>query len=545
MYEIENKNGMNRLLIVLFFFALAQVNVLMAQEKVSTTAVAKEVTIFAYGAEVVNTVQANIPKGSALLYIQNVARDIDVNSVQISGPDGITVLSVSQGKDRDIIINNPVHQQLKDSIDLVSARKESLVNKQKAAQGALKILNNESLFGGSGKVDVDDLSKLVDYYLLKSVDLNSSIESLTRSIAEEDKVIRRLNEQIKRYTGSGGMLIVQMSNAKAYNGDLSVSYITEGASWQAYYDLRAKSVASPLDILYKAKVMQSTGVDWKNVKLTLSTGNPVQNGNAPILSPSYARFYVQPDEKGYALAGRTAAVMVRNKVQAAPMLETQEVGQLNEVLVRGPETTVSENQLSATFDIAVPYDILSNGEPHSVTLQEYVHPASFRYYAVPKLDKDAFLLAELVDFEKMNLVSGEANIIFENMFVGTSYINTNLTSDTLNLSMGRDKSINIKRERIMDEKSSYNSGSSKRQTFTYELRVRNGKSTPIQMVLKDQYPISTDKAIDIELTEDAGASVNRETGILTWTIDVNPGETKTYRFTYTVKHPKNRPIVVN
>jgi len=128
------------------------------------------------------------------------------------------------------------------------------------------------------------------------------------------------------------------------------------------------------------------------------------------------------------------------------------------------------------------------------------------------------------------------------MYVGNSYINPSVTSDTLNLSMGRDKAITLKRERIMDVKSNQQSGSSKRQTYTYELRVRNGKSTAIDMLLKDQYPISTDKSIEIELTDNGGAMVNKETGILTWMINVKPGETKTYRFTFTVKSPKDKVV---
>lgn len=535
---------MNKSLIVSFLLGLTNLSLVNAQQRFSATAVPREVTVFSVGAEITNTVEINLPKGSSLLYIQNVARDIDVNSVQISGPEGITVLSVSQGRGQDIIINNPKHRKLKDSLDRVSLRKETLVNKQKAAQGALKILNNEQLIAGSGKVNVADISQLVDYYQLKSVDLNTSIEALTKSINEEDKVIQRLNEQIKEFTGGGGVLIVQMANSKAFQGRLSVSYITRAANWQAYYDLRVKTITSPLEIYYKAKVMQSTGVDWKNVKLMLSTGNPSQNGDAPLLNPTYAQFNALPLELGKSLSGQVAGFRMQNRIQSIPMLEKTSLEVADEVLVQSPRTAMNENQLSATFDIEVPYDILSNGQPHAVTLREYVHPAVFKYYSVPKLDKDAFLIAEVNDFEKLNLVSGEANIIFENMFVGSSFINTNITADTLNLSMGRDKSISIKRERVMDGKSNLISGGSRRQTYTYELRVRNNKSTPILMLMKDQYPISTDKAIEIELTDSGGAAVNKETGILTWTIDVKPGETKVYRFSYLVKYPKNRTISV-
>jgi len=373
------------------------------------------------------------------------------------------------------------------------------------------------------------------------VELNSLIASLTKSITTEEQAIRRLQEQIRSFIGNGAVLIVQMNNTKAIQGNLEVSYVTSSASWQAYYDLRAKSITAPLEILYKAKVMQSSGVDWKNVKLTLSTGNPIQNSNAPLLNPSYAQYYVA-NQGLNAFQGRIAGLQVQNKIQSMRASDEVVFTEAAIMPVAKPKTEIKENQLNASFDIEVPYDIISNGEPHVVTLKEYVQPATFKYYAVPKLEKDAFLLAEVNDFEKLNLVPGEANIIFENMYVGNSYINPSVTSDTLNLSMGRDKAITLKRERIMDVKSNQQSGSSKRQTYTYELRVRNGKSTAIDMLLKDQYPISTDKSIEIELTDNGGAMVNKETGILTWMINVKPGETKTYRFTFTVKSPKDKVV---
>lgn len=537
---IMRKDIIYKLFVAFSSIFLTVFGVVHAQDKVKATAVVNEVTVFTYGAEISNKVNVNLPKGSMQLYIQNVARDINVNSVQIAGPDGITVLSVSQGARNTVDILSPAHRLIQDSLDLATARKEILVNKQKAAQGALKILNNDQLLGGGGKVDLTDLSKLVDYYQLKSLELNTTIENLTKSISGENKTIARLEQQIRTFTGTGGVLIVQMSNARAFQGTLNISYMASSANWQAYYDLRAKSINDPLDIFYKAKISQSTGVDWKNVKLTLSTGNPSQNGNAPILNPSYAQ--LNDVRLGNVLASKASGIKIRGI--SSVNIEAKEAV-LDEVVVRGPATTITENQLSATFDIETLYDIMSNGEPHSVTLKEYKHPASFKYYAVPKLDKDAFLLAEVNDFEKLNLVAGEANVIFENMFVGTSYINPNVATDSLNLSMGRDKAITLKRERIMDAKSNQTSGSSKRQIYTYELRIRNGKSAPIEVVLKDQYPISTDKSIEIELTDNGGASVNKETGILTWAINVKPGETKTYRFTFTVKSPKDKVLTFN
>ena len=185
---------------------------------------------------------------------------------------------------------------------------------------------------------------------------------------------------------------------------------------------------------------------------------------------------------------------------------------------------------------------MSNGKPHSVALKEIKLPATYKYYAAPRADKEAFLLAEINEYSKYNLLPGEANIIFEGLYVGKTIINPNQTSDTLNLSMGRDKKMAIKREKVVDKSGTRFLSSKKEQTFTYDITVRNNKKEAAELTLKDQYPLSTDKEIEIELLESSNAKENKETGILTWELKLAPNETKKIRLSYKVKYPKDKII---
>ncbi|ERJ60790.1 mucoidy inhibitor MuiA family protein [Sphingobacterium paucimobilis] len=517
-----------------------------AQQKLSAIAEVKEVTVYANGAQVQNRVLVNLPAGSSDLIINNVASDLDEGNVQISGPDQVSVLSIAKTRAEDVPISNVKYQRLKDSLDLLIADREVVGNKLDAAKGALQILKNDNLLGGgNGKIDVADLSKLVDYYQMKSVNLNRDISSLNKEMGVLDKKIAQMQMDLRTYIGNGGQLKLQLVSNRGGNVTLDIRYMTYAASWQAYYDLKAVSVSAPLKMLYKASVSQNTGVNWQNAKLILSTGNPTMGGTAPVLSTSYAVIRNLDEELFSNLSVQNRA---QNKIQSLSAKSIRaEVSMDSKALeeVAIATTSMVENQLSTTFDIEVPYTILSNGQPHSVTLKEFSQPAIYKYYAVPKLDKDAFLMAEITDFQKLNLIPGEANISFENMFVGKSYINPNITTDTLNLSLGRDHGISIKRERIMDQKSTQISGSWKRQIFTYEIKVRNNKSSEVDILLKDQYPISTDKSIEVELLEAKSAQVNAETGIATWTVRLKPNETQTYRISYMVKSPKDKSLAFN
>jgi uncharacterized protein (TIGR02231 family) len=208
----------------------------------------------------------------------------------------------------------------------------------------------------------------------------------------------------------------------------------------------------------------------------------------------------------------------------------------------GDYVSVKDNAMNVTFDIDLPYDVPSNGKEQNVVLKEYTVPCGYKYYSVPRLDKDAYLLGEVPDWEKLNLLPGEANIIFEGTYVGKSSIDPGSTQDTLNLTLGRDKRVVVKREKVVDYSSVKFLGSNKRQVFTYEITVKNNKKEKIQLLLKDQYPISSSKDIEEELLESGGSEVNKDTGVLTWKLQLAPGETKKFRISYSIKYPKDKIV---
>lgn len=144
--------------------------------------------------------------------------------------------------------------------------------------------------------------------------------------------------------------------------------------------------------------------------------------------------------------------------------------------------------------------------------------------------------------ETLNLLPGEANIIFEGTFVSKTTISPNSTLDTLRLTPGHDKRVVVKREKLEDFSSVKFLGSNKKQTFTYEITVKNNKKEKIQMEISDQYPISTHKDIEVELLQYDGATVDKETGMLTWKMELAPNASKKFRLSYSVKYPRDKQV---
>ena len=168
--------------------------------------------------------------------------------------------------------------------------------------------------------------------------------------------------------------------------------------------------------------------------------------------------------------------------------------------------------------------------------------ASYQYSVVPKLDMDAFLIAKATGWEEYNLLPGEANIFFEGTFVGKTFIDPNSVKDTLSISLGRDKRIVVKREKVKDFTSRKAFGANIRETYAYEVSVRNAKQEAIKIVVEDQVPLTQNNQIEVMVSDTGGATYNKDTGKLSWTWMLQSNETKKTVFKFEVKYPKDKPI---
>ncbi|MBE98829.1 mucoidy inhibitor MuiA family protein [Flavobacterium coralii] len=530
----------------LFFALLLCSGIAFAQKPVFTQAKVKAATVYFNGAEITQAAQAVLPAGTSELVILNVADYINEATVRVGAPKNVTVLSVQFTRDNitenEPDAGSPALKKVRDSISLLETAIQRIALERTSEQKALELLdrNQQAACKESG-LSVDELAKLVEFHRSKRKEIvlqeNTLAQKQEKLTVLLNNLRTRLNTNItKEPNASRGKLVLQVMNDVAGNVPVELSYLTSGASWSPFYELRAENTTDPINMVYKAQVVQQTGIDWKQAKLTLSSGIPNQNNVAPLLQAWFLRFgaIYQPYNNSNAVMNSLQGQVAGLNIQKAKA-ELQESSVSN-------YTTISENQLSISFDIDVPYDILSNGRQHSVTLKEIKLPATYKHYAVPKLEKEAFLLAELSDYSQYNLLRGEANIVFEGMYIGKTFIDPNQTTDTLSLSMGRDKKISVTREKIADKSGTKFLSSYREQTFTYDITVRNNKKDAVSLTLKDQYPLSTDEKIEIELLKDDGAQVNKETGVLTWQFKLKPGETKKVRISYKVRYPKDQVI---
>ncbi len=526
-------------------------------QNIFTTGKVKAATVYFNVAEISQEAGVSLSSGTTEVVIDNVANNIYEETVQISAPPYVTVVSVQYTTDygKEYNKETPEIRRISDSIILVKKQIEKLNLEKNSYVKTIELLDKnkatyDKMDGGESKIDVNALIKLVEYYNSKRLEINDKIftidkqkEKLSDLLGELDKK-SKINPDKNENKKSTGKLIIQLLSTQEVKTTLKIKYLTNNASWYPIYDLRASDTSKPIDLYYKAMISQNTGIDWNGVKLTLSSGIPNQNNQAPILK-TWRLDYINNRYANSVHSGFSKSISRESRSASQSMSSIQSISADYEEAnfeQKTVDAVINENQLSISFEVDALYTILSNGKQHSVVLTETKIPAFYKHYSVPKLDMDSYLIAEIKEYSKYNFLTGEANIIFDGVYVGKTIIDPNQTSEILNLSMGKDKRVSIKREKVSELSTTKFLSSYKEQIFTYDITIRNNKKEEIDLQLKDQYPVSSHKEITVELLQSDKASNNEELGVLTWTLKLKPNETKKIRVSYKVKYPKDKQI---
>lgn len=503
----------------------------------------KDITVFLSNAQVSREVKSRIESGKTNIVVSGLTAQLDPNSIQVSGKGNFIILGTSHRQNFLQDVNMPKSLRiLRDSLEyyqrmlILEQSHKEILNKEEAMMNA-----NQKIGGSNQNVTVAELKAMADFYRTRLGDIvttrmkqDANIKKINEKIA---RIQAQVNTQTELYSRNSSEIVVSVSAEASTAVELEVNYIVTRAGWHPVYDLRVTNTKSPIKLGYKANVFQSTGEEWKNVKLTLSTANPNLSGLKPELSAQYIDILEQIVVAQRALKGRSAAPMAVSK-EAADQGEME----LEEAETAASLVSAMETAVNTEFVISIPYTVSSSNKPTLVEIGNHEVTASYQYAVTPKLDGDAFLMARASGWEDLKLLPGSANVFFEGTFVGKTLIDPGSIKDTLSLSLGRDKRIVVKREKVKDFTSRKAIGANIREMYAYEISVRNARQEPIKIVVEDQVPVSRNSLIEVSVTDTGGASWNKETGKLSWTWTIQPTDTKKTTFKYEVKYPKDKQV---
>lgn len=511
-----------------------------------------DVTVYLSGAQI--TRQAIFTPAASIteLVFENLTHTLQPGSLQVSAGEGITILSVEHR------INYLKESDKSADIEVMQQELESLEDQLTEQNSQLELCAleesffaaNNSLAGNDIGLKASELKEAVLFYNERMANIAQKRIICNKEIQQLKKRISVIQFQLGSFQNTQQFpvseVVVKAATENLESANLTISYYVSSASWLPAYDIRAKDTASPVLLHYKAQVSQNTGEDWEDVQLVLSTGNPSSGSECPEVKPWYIDFYAPPVIRDSLTASmpayepsRKRNSMLQNEVECI-----EELSVIDESIIPEPAARVSESLASVEYIIKQPYSIASGDGGQSVEIITHSLPARYHHFSARKLEKEVFLLAVVKDWEGLNLVAGEAAIFFENRYVGKTFIDPRRAGEEISLSLGVDQSVIVTRVRGKDFTEKSLTGSSVKQTRQWELTVRNLKSVAIDIKVVDQIPVSLNKQITVDAVDISKAQYDKDTGILTWTFELEPAAVRKMVVKYLVTHPKKTTVVL-
>lgn len=526
---------MKYLLILLTF----SVSLFKAQEVKKEISV-KQATLFLQGAKVFGSTNVSLQKGKNMVRIVNLPNDLDENTYKINLEKNTTLLSITPQsnflKDDEL---SEGEKKLEDErkkfqrqVNLLNIQINNLTGEQKIINDNLKISTNDKA------TPQEQLVKLTEFYRKRMLEIDNQVFLLNEQKSVLDESIVKINKQFAEEQTHKNQnkkeLLLEILADHEMNLDLGVSYIVSNAGWIPSYDLRAESTKKPLEIVYKGKIYQKTGQDWNNVKLFVSTYRPSYNQNRPILSPLYVAEYTAYNQQAeLADYKEKAASAITNLYQLR-----KEAASTSQI----PVATVSDNHMNVLYELKFEQTIISQEKEQYVILDKKQVEATYKYHTVPKLNNQVFLMAFVKNWQNLNLISGEANIYFEDNYIGKTNITSNYVKDEFPISLGADERIYVKRIKLEDKTSQKTLNSNKWETESYQISIRNNTKENIELEILDQLPISENSKISVKALEIGDGSLDEKTGGILWNRKIGSGNSGTINFSYEVKYPKDMQI---
>ncbi|WP_338763160.1 DUF4139 domain-containing protein [Bernardetia sp. ABR2-2B] len=551
-------------LTVSIYFVALQSNSVFSQNHNSQSITSKieSVTVFRSRAQVTRTTKANLKAGKNEIIFTGLSPKLVESSFQLlANSSQVTIFSV-----QPTITSRRNPQAWKISEKIRDSLQDARINQKELSDDLQILQNEEALLISNQKISSQtrpltptELAAMADFVRKRISTVRKEIREVNQEQAENNLLINRLQQDLSRMLNKStnssfdlavdipsGEVIVSLEAKSAVSVEFMLQYLVTNVSWNPVYDLRAKEVGEPMEISYRAHVSQTTGIDWKDINLTLSTADPTQSTETPEFYAQHLKIY-QPVAAFKKQKTRYARAEKAATVDAAwgdgggynDDIKAEESASIADY------TTVKESALSAEFEISLPYTILSDGRKQLVEVSKMEVETDYQYTVFAGKNKEGFLMANLSDWQQYQLVSGNVNIYFENKFVGKTYLDTQNSGDTLAVSLGKDSRIVAERITLKDKNKRKFIGSNIKESKSFEIIVKNNLSRKVNVKIIDQIPLSMDSRIEVETENLSGGDLNSRTGQVIWNTEISASDSKKFKLEYTIKYPKGKQLDTN
>ena len=320
---------------------------------------------------------------------------------------------------------------------------------------------------------------------------------------------------------------------------IGCSVMVVGTSLGTVTDVNGRySIALPrgknqLRFAYVGYLSQTSSVNGSTLNVRM------KEDSAALQEVVVIGYGVSKKGRGKTSRKREDASMIEGKVPGVAVSKEPEMPESELIAVNEQRA-----QFGYEFEIKQPLTLLSDGKTTTTEIARYQLPATYQYLGIPRADKDAFLVADATDWQQYSLLEGEANVYFENSFIGKTVLDPTVTNDTLHFSLGRDNGIRMQRTKVSARSTRRLLASNQEQDMTWRITVKNSRKEAVSLLLQDQIPVSQNSNITVTTEELSGGQLDKSTGIIVWQLQLQPNEQREFIVQYRVKYPKNRRLTI-
>jgi uncharacterized protein (TIGR02231 family) len=528
-----------------------------AKETPLTTRIAAA-TVYSDRAQVTRTGRVELAAGLYKLVCADLPRTFDESSLQVEGAGTARarIMGIDVVRVQGLAADSPRYKELKEKLDKLTARRDSLQMEQGALMSSAEFLDNYAKFPfekGSTKLAteifrVQDWKSVLDFIHSERMRMSEKGDGLSKRIAKLTEEINWVMGQINEMQTKGDWsrrVVVDCEIASAGTLELALTYNIPGAQWGPEYQIRYDAAKESIDLAYNAWIRQFTGEDWKNVAVTLSTARPQIGAAPPEITPRYLQPRPQPRFKAQADAAAPASEL---HVRGGGSTDEEALAEAapQEFKAEIPGAELASSEFAASFSIPKAVDLPSGRDPRRVLVLQGTLTGKLSRHTAPRLSQNVYVTGTATNSLEAPLLAGPADVYIESAgakgktsnFVGKEQMNTVATGQEFPVHLGIDQDVKVTHKLEKKEYITKEGAPVRKIRYNYLITLESFKPAAAAVKLQDRVPVSTVKDIRVTNVDlEPKPAEEREDGILTWNLSPAPKQKIEIRIAYTIEFP--------
>jgi len=523
--------------------------------ELNATSAVDAVTVYPDGASVTRIIAVDLPAGDNTLVARDFPLGLDASSLRVEG-EAATRIVIGAIDARPPRAAPPVN------LPEIDKRIEALKDERVNLDGAIAAANARRKFaerfaeaspaGLGEKGEARPIAEWRTAFAAVSEEVaaaDAAIREAERKQREIDREIARLEQDRAAKPPSKLEVRIDLAATAPAHATLKVTYAVRHARWTPLYDARldtgTKDHKPALELVRRADITQSTGEDWSNIALAVSTVRMARGGSAPELNSLIVQYPPAQPPRPMGLAQESY-----RRAMTAPAAAPAPADEVMEKKADEQQASVEVSAFQVTFKIPGRVSVGTKEGAKALRISTAMIAPDLSVRAAPVLDPTAFLEASFTQGEDAPLLPGRVAIYRDGMFVGSGRMAAASKDETVRLGFGADDKIKI--ERTVLRRNEGSAGlivtTSKTDERAFKTSVRNGHDIPIKIAITDQLPVSENEDIQVEMlpatTPPTATNVHDKRGVLEWAFEAKPGEVRDIAFAWRVRWPKDKGIVM-